>query len=405
MGHKDRLAANAARLIVLAVACWILPTTARAQSGKSVLYSVTTREARSGAPIDKTQLSKTEIFAVDPETGKQRLVFSDANVPFLLMPGGGGFPGGIFAAGGKIFAEGVVPVQTLAHTPYLDLSAAAAIYELSTDGSGQARKVLDMGSAGPHVNFHKLFFNSAGTKFGNINDVAGKWYLFVYETETGKLLRKSELVAWEFGTVQNIGWMADDKRIFFTGDMSGDDPLAEWTTPNSPVGTYVLGEAGTSERLVPEASLHPKIAGLQPSSDSPALFIASLPDGGYLLQDYQSGPRSDSDSCVYEPSLANNMHACLYELDPARKTQRIFPLHLDGVPDNFHLSPASDRLAFTTIKTEYQQKPRFRAISALSIRVVDLASAKEWNVISFLPHDDTRPAGPQINLIGWLDSK
>jgi len=405
MSHRDRLAANAARLIVLAVACWILPTTARAQSGQSVLYSVTTREARSGAPIDKTQLSKTEIFAVNPETGKQRLVFSDANVPFLLMPGGGGMPGGIFAAGGKIFAEGIVPVQTLAHTPYLDTSASAAIYELSTDGSGQARKVLDMGSAGPHVNFHKLFFNSAGTKFGNINDVAGKWYLFVYETETGKLLRKSELVAWEFGTVENIGWMPDDKRIFFTVVVSGDGPEGSWITPNSPVGTDVLGEADIIERLAPEASLHPKIPGMQPSYDSAAFLIGSLPDGGYLLWDYQSGPSHDSDTCLYEPSLANNGHACVYELDLARKTQRIFPLHVDGVPYNFRLSPARDRLVFTVTKEEYQRQPKFKATLALSIWVLDIESDKEWNVISFPPQDSTRPMGPRVNLIGWLGSK
>jgi len=366
---------------------------------------VTTREARSGAPIDKTQLSKTEIFAVDPETGKQRLVFSDANAPFLLMPGGGGFPGGIFAAGGKIFAEGVVPVQTLAHTPYLDLGAPAAIYELSTDGSGQARKVLDMGSAGPHVNFHKLFFNSAGTKFGNINDVAGKWYLFVYETETGKLLRKSELVAWEFGTLQNIGWMPDDKRIFFTVDVSGDDPESWWTTPNSPVGTHVMDETGSVERLAPEAALHPKIPGMQPSNDSAAVFIGTLPDGGYLLQDYQSGPSGDSDTCLYEPSLANNAHACLYELDFAKKTQRIFPLHVDGVPGNFHLSPSRNRLVFTATKVEYQKQPTFKATSTVTVWVLDLQSDKEWKVISFPPSAKTRPVGPWVNLIGWLTSK
>ena len=405
MRHKVRLAGNVARLVAVALACWAVSSTARAQSGQSVLYSVTTREARSGAPIDKTQLSKTEIFAVDPETGKQRLVFSDANVPFLLMPGGGGMPGGIFAAGGKIFAEGIVPVQTLAHTPYLDTSASAAIYELSTDGSGQARKVLDMGSAGPHVNFHKLFFNSAGTKFGNINDVAGKWYLFVYETETGKLLRKSELVAWEFGSVENIGWMPDDKRIFFTVYVGGDDPEAWWTTPNSPVGTYVLGEADTYERLAPEASLHPKVAGLQPSNDSPAVFIGTLPNGGYLLWDVQSGPRSDSDTCPHEPALANNGHVCLYELDLAKKTQRMFPFHADAVPENFHLSAARDRLVFTSTKVEYQQQPKFKATSTLSIWVLDFESNKEWNVISFPPPDDTRHVGPRVNLIGWLDSK
>lgn len=389
-----------ARLIAVALACWITSSIARAQSGQSVLYSVTTSEVDSGIPVYKTQLSKTEIFAVDPETGKQRLVFSDANSPFFLMRGGD-----IVAAGGKIFAEGILAVQTLAHTPYFDPSAPAAIYELSSDGSGQARKVFDLGNAEQRVNFRSLFFNSSGTKFGNINYVAGKWYLFVHDTETGELLRKSELVAWKFGSVENIGWMPDDKRIFFTVDVSGDDPEASWTTPNSPVGTYVLGEADTTERLAPEASLHPKIPGMQPSNDSSAFFIGSLPDGGYLLQDYQSGPSRDSDTCLYEPGLANNTHACLYELDLAKKTQRMFPLHVDGAPGAFHLSRSGNRLVFAATKKEYQKQPTFKATSALSIWVLDLPSSKEWKVISFPPRDETRPIGPRVNLIGWLDSK
>jgi hypothetical protein len=401
MSHKDRLTGNVARLIAVALACWTITSTARAQSGQSVLYSVTTREADSGVPVYKTQVFKTEIFAVDPETGKQRLVFSDANSPFFLMHGGA-----IVAAGGKIFAEGILAVQTLAHTPYFDPSASAAIYELSSDGSDQARKVFDMGSAEQRVNFRSLFFNSSGTEFGNINYVAGKWYLFVHDTETGELLRKSELVAWKFGPVDNIGWMADDKRLFFTVEIAGDDPEAWWTTPNSPVGTYVLSEADAPERLAPEASLHPKVPGMQPSNDSPAFFIGSLPDGGYLLQDYQSGPRSgDSDTCLYEPGLANNAHACLYELDLAKKTQRIFPLRIDGIPGNFHLSPARDRLVFTSVKEEYQKQPTFKAMSALSVWVLDFESDKEWNVISFPPRDNTRPIGPWVNLIGWLDRK
>jgi hypothetical protein len=404
MSHGDRLAGNVARLVAVALACWITSSTARAQSGQSVLYSVTTSEADSGIPVNKTQVFKTEIFAVDPETGKQRLIFSDANSPFFIMPGGQ-MRGGIVAAGGKIFAEGILPVETLAHTPTFDPGAPAAIYELSTDGSGQAHKVFDLGTVEQRVDFRSLFFNYSGTEFGNINYVAGKWYLFVHDTETGKLLRKSELIAWKFGSVENIGWMADDKRIFFTFDMSGDDPEAWWTTPNSPVGTYVLAEGDTAQRLAPEALLHPKIPGMRPSNDSPATLIGPLPDGGYLLLDYQSGPSGDSDTCLYEPSLANNAHACLYELDLAKKTQRIFPLHMDGVPGDFHLSPSRDRLVFTSIKKEYQKQPTFKAMSALSVWVLDLESDKEWKVISFPPHDDTRPIGPRVNLIGWLTRK
>jgi hypothetical protein len=399
MSHKDRMAGSVARLIAVALACWAVSSTARAQSGQSVLYSVTTSEAGSGVPVYKSQVFKTEIFAVDPETGKQRLVFSDANSPFFLL-----HDGDIVAAGGKIFAEGILAVQNLAHTPVFNPSGSAAIYELSSDGSGQAREVLDMGSAEQRVDFRSLFFNSSGTKFGNIDYVAGKWSLFVHDTETGKLLRKSDLIGWKFGSPESIGWM-DDKRIFFTVYVSGDDPEAWWTTPNSPVGTYVLGEADTYERLAPEASLHPRVAGLQPSNDSPAVFIGTLPNGAYLLQDYQSGPRSDSDTCPYEPALANNGHVCLYELDLAKKTQRMFPFHADAVPDNFRLSTARDRLVFTSTKVEYQKQPKFKAISTLSVWVLDFASDKEWNVISFPPHEDTRPIGPWVNLIGWLDSK
>jgi hypothetical protein len=58
------------------------------------------------------------------------------------------------------------------------------------------------------------------------------------------------------------------------------------------VGTYVLGEADTTERLAPEASLHPKIPGMQPSNDSPAVFIDSLPDCGYLFKTMKVVPKA-----------------------------------------------------------------------------------------------------------------
>jgi hypothetical protein len=389
MTHKNGLTGNMAPLIAVALACWIVFSTAWAQSGQSVLYSVTTSDADSAIAIHKTQVLKTEIFAVDPETGKQRLVFSDGNSPFFLMPGGG-MKGGIVAAGRKVFAEGILPVQSAARTPRFDPAAPAAIYELSTDGLGQARKVFDMGSVEQRVNFKSLFFNSSGTEFGNINYVAGKWYLFVHDTATGTLLRRSELVGWKFGSVGRIGWMQDDKRIFFTVEIAGDDPEAWWTTPNSPVGTYVLREADTAERLAPEASLHPKIAGMQPSNDSPATFIGSLPDGGYLLQDYESGSKGG---------------AYLYELDLSNKTQRVFPLPADGNAGDFHLSQSGNRLAFTVTKKEYQRQSTFTAIWTISVWVLDLQSAKEWRVTYLPPNANTRPGGPWVNLIGWLAGK
>lgn len=390
MNRRAARRGRVTRRIALALAAWIASFAPAARAGQSVLYSITTSEAHSVIPVTKTQVFKTEIFAVDPDTGKQRLIFSDANAPFFLLPGG--LRGGIVAAGGRIFAEGIEPVQSAAGTPRFDPGAPAALYELATDGSGQARKLFDMRRGEQGANCTNLaFFNSSGSEFGGISNIGGKFYLVVCDTATGKLLRKSELkygsverLGWRFGSVATIGWLPDDKRIFFTIDLAGDSPEAWWTTPNSPVGTYVLDEnADTAERLAPEAALHPKIAGQEPSNDSPAVLIGMLPDGGYLLQDYESGPSCNG--------------ACLYELDLARKTQKIFPLHVDGDPGSFHLSRSGDRLALTATHREY---PKFNTIS---VWVLELGSNKQWKLLSFPPQDQARGTdGPWSNVIGWL---
>jgi hypothetical protein len=362
---------------VLALACWIALLAPAARARESVLYAI--GEAQSGVP--QTQVFKTEIFAVDPETGKQRLVFSDANAPFFLLTGA------IAAAGGRIFADGIE--RNRLATPAFFLGP-EALYELSTDGSGQARKVFDMGSGEQRVDFNSLFFNSAGSEVGNISFVDGKAYLFIRDTETGRLLRKSELIGWRFGSGEKVGWMPDDKRIFFTEEIPGSGADALWTTPSSPVGTYVLDEnAATVERLAPEAELHPKIAGMQPSNDSPAFLIGTLPDGGLLLHDYQRGPAGGG---VY-----------LYELDLARKTQKIFPLQAEGNADAFLLSRSGDRLVFAGMRKQSLKQLQIAAIS--SVWLMELKSGQQRRLLSFPPHDETRGVGPWINLIGWLDDK
>jgi len=86
---------------VLALACWIAFLVPAARAGESVVYAIMASQAQPGGPVSQAQLPKTEIFAVDPKTGKQRLVFSDANTRFFMLTGA------IVAAGGRIFAEGI----------------------------------------------------------------------------------------------------------------------------------------------------------------------------------------------------------------------------------------------------------------------------------------------------------
>jgi len=367
---------------VLALASWIAFLVPEARARESVVYAIGTSAAQPGASVSTTQVFKTEVFAVDPQTGKQRLVFSDANTSFFLLTGA------IAAAGGRIFADGIERKSLANRSSYL---GPEVLYELSTDGSGQARKVFDMGSGEQRVDFNSLFFNSAGSEVGNISFVDGKAYLFIRDTETGTLLKKSELIGWRFGSGEKVGWMLGDKRIFFTEEFPGGGPEALWTTPGSRVGTYVLDENGAAvERLAPEVELHPKIAGMQPSKESPAYLIGTLPDGGLLLHDYQRGPGGGG---VY-----------LYELDLARKTQNIFPLQAEGNADAFHLSRSGDRLAFAGMRKQSMKQLQIAAIS--SVWLMELKSGQQRRLLFFPPQLETHGVGgPWINLIGWLEDK
>jgi hypothetical protein len=368
---------------VLALACWVAFLAPEARAQESVVYAIGESAAQPDASRSKTQVFKTEIFAVDPETGKQRLLFSDAKSAFFLLTGA------IAAGGGRIFADGIERTSLATPAPYL---GPEVLYEISTDGSAKVRKVMDMGSGDQRVDFHSLFFDSAGSKLANISFVDGKAYLFVRNTETGKLLRRSELIGWRFGSAEKIGWMPDDKRIFFTEAFPGvESPDALWTTPGSLVGTYVLGENGANvERLAPEADLHPRIAGMQPSSDSPAFLIGTLPDGGLLLHDYQRGPARGS---VY-----------VYELDLVKKTQKIFPLQAESDADDFHLSRSGDRLAFAGMRKQSLKQFQIAAIS--SVWLMELKSGQQRKLLSFRPHDETSEvSGRWISLIGWLEDK
>jgi hypothetical protein len=372
---------------VLALACWLgfVPSS---RAAESVLYAMTTSEPHAGTAIS----SETEILAVDPDTGNQRLVFSDAKASFFILTGAT-----ILAAGGRIFADGIDRKQLVGLKP-VQFIGPETLYELSTDGSGQAHKVLDLGTGQQRVDFSSLFFKSLGSEFGYIGFPDGHPTLFVRDASTGKLLRKSELKGWNFGSPVSIGWMPDNQRIFFTEKFDGG-PEASWTTPGSRAGTYLLDEnATTAERLAPEAALHPKIAGMEPSTESPAFLIGTLPDGRLLFEDYERGPSGGG--------------VCLYELDLASKTQEILPLHVEGDPAAFHLSASGERLAFAGAQKMPLGRPGslldFQVPIMSSLWVMELKSGQQRRLLSFPLHNDSRGVprpSSLVNLIGWLDGK
>jgi hypothetical protein len=301
-------------------ACCIAFLAPTAWSGESALYSITENSVLYPAtnrpvPVSVTE-SKTEVFALDPETGKKRLVFSDGTARVQLVTRGGK---NIVAAGGRIFAV-AVDRQHLANDP----QSAGAVYELSTDGSGNVGKIFDID------NFSNLFISPSGAKIGYMPGDSTETHVLIRETATGKLLRDAEIFqrTIEAEGAGRFGWTSDEKRIFFLLSGGLDDDESLWTTTNSPILTYVMNEgAGAPQRLAPEAALHLKVSGMQPSPEVAASLIGVLPGGQYLLTDSQYNPTGNQ-GAIY-----------LYSLDLAKKTQRIFPFPVVGGPAFFYLSP------------------------------------------------------------------
>lgn len=149
-------------------------------------------------------------------------------------------------------------------------------------------------------------------------------------------------------------------------------------------------DSGPPHRLAPEAALHAKLSGMQPSSDVAAALIAVLSDGEYLLTDSQYNP------------TGNNGATSLYSLDLTKKTQRIFPLQMDGGPTSFHLSPSATKVVMTVQPRIAAGQSGVRATPTVGVWVLDLESGKQTKRFSFTDADVTGTKGPWMNLIGWL---
>ncbi|MGO9211628.1 MAG: hypothetical protein ACLPXM_17860 [Terriglobales bacterium] len=347
-----------------------------ARASESLVYAVSTGETK-----PSQALPKTEIFIVDSESGKQRLVFSDADTELLLLPGSD-VQSDIVAAGGRIFSRGV---ERKLYTNGRSDSP-AAVFELPTSRSGKARKIFDIENEVPMgSNFRNLFISPTGAKIGYMKVINGKPYLFLHETSTGKLLRKMDLSQMVFDLfVTSIGWMPDGERLFFTLDRSDEDD--NWRLPESQVGSYVMKEDGSGlARIAPEAAMHPKRPGLQANAVGAAVVLGALPDGRYLLRDFQVGP----------PSAHPGTY--LYTLDPLANTQKTLSTDVPGELRCFRLSRSGRKLAL--LATEQESNTTEVSTGSKAVSVFDVESGQGRKLFYFT----IKPDGPAwIDLIGWL---
>ena len=342
----------------------VLSLAARTGAGQSFLYSLS-----SGDPTPSPRIAKTEIFAVDAQTGNRRLVFSDAGLDWLLLPaypGGGerqtivasGVASGV-ATGGRVFARGLPRNSYRGGWPTFP----AALYELKIDGSNQGHKIFDIeGNLETGSNFRNLFADPSGARIGYLNYENGKLYLYLRETSQGALLRRTDLSRITLDClVTNIGFHPDGRRIFFMLDTGDVDSTSKASYGR--VGTYLMKTDGS-----------PPVR-----TERSANLIAPLSGGRNLY----AGP----------PPLS-----FVYVVDPAAKSRRNYATSATGVLDFFHPSADARMVAFLEEQRAYQPV----ATISLVIRWIDLGSGREQS----LPPVSTRPVVlPWVNLIGWLPAK
>jgi len=320
----------------------------------------------------------TKIFSLDPERSKSRLIFSDEKAGVMLLPKRGmpGHPGdALICSKNRIFAHAVEK----RFNPGRWYPYKASIFELSTDGSNKFREILNVIG---EQSLAEIFVDSAGTKIGYINYLNQKTFIFIHETEAGKLLHKIDLSKVFLDCFASIvGWLPDGNRLFFTLD-TGDVHMTSEDSYKQR-GTYLINEDGTGlVKLSEGLTLYPLGKGFWRATDSPPRLMGGLPDGTYIFRDAKSRG--------YREILS-----FIYKVNPINKSQKEIPLKISEGLNWFKVSPTGQYMAFT--EKISSKKGLFEWVEYIWIK--DLASGEENRVFIL---DNTPFKGHYLGLVGWI---
>lgn len=338
-----------------------------AEAGEKLVYSIVHKGS------DYTA-AKTEIFAVDPETREERLVFSDEATSIVLTQSLYVFHFPV-AAGGKLFA------RAAGRRGALPAPAESGLYELAADGSDAVRRIgplMGDGSAGD------LFLNASGTRIGYVSGMDRRQFIFLHDVATGALLHKIDVTETFLDCyATSIGWVPGRERLYFSLDTGDADLTSEESYGR--VGTYLMDEDGRHLE---------KLAALPLAGGSPPLLaaraIGALPSGEYLFETMQ--PASGEES----------------ERHPFRFSLRRVRADL-GEGTDMSFSPAAT--LYTGIQVAYSLSPSGRYVAAASLPVSDRAdSCAVWlkdldrgeeRIVVAIP--TTGLEGPFLGLAGWFE--
>jgi len=369
------------KLKCVLVLCAIL-FTGDLSAGERVLYAIR-YESLERYP----DIVNTKIYSVTPDSKESRLVFTDENasiLSILLLAKRGlpGYPGDVIASSrNKIFAYAVQKRLD----PGRWYSGKASIYELSADGSSRVKKILDV--QGEQA-LSEIFVNPQGTKVGYMNWVDQKIFVFIHDTETGRLLNRIDVSRTFLDCFAlSLGWLADGESIFFTLETGDVHVTSEASYKQT--GTYFLKADGTGLTRLPENMTLPLLEkGTWRGTDGPPQFLGALPDGDYLFRDIiqKQGDRWDT-----------GVPSVLYLVNPLTQSRKPIPIGATRGLNWFKVSPTGKYIAFTE---KVRSKEGYESGEHLSIS--EVASEKTVRVFTL---NDVPFKGRYLGLIGWIEDQ
>ena len=362
--------------VLLAILCLIL-FSPDLWAGEKLLYAIRYESLQRYPDI-----VNTKIYSLDSERRESRLIFSDEKTGVMLLPkrGMAGHPGEVLVSSrNRIFAYAVEK----SHNPGRGYRSKASIYELSSDGSNNFRKIFDVEG---EQSLSEIFVNPPGTKIGYINYLNQKTFIFIHETEAGKLLHKIDVSKIFLDCfASGIGWLPDGNRLFFTLD-TGDVHVTSEESYKK-VGTYFVKEDGSDLFRLPETLFSfPEKKGLGAHPSTPQ-FMGGFPDGTYIFREYKF--RKD-----YRGKEASSL---IYLVDPISKSKKEMPLRVSEGLNWFKVSHTGKYLGFT--EKISSKEGRYEWVEHLWVK--DLPQGGENKVFTL---DNIPFKGHYVGLIGWIEN-
>lgn len=315
----------------------------------------------------------TEIFSLDPVSGRRRLLFSDERSPIVLLQRLYVFHFPV-VGGRRIFAHAA---ERNAPRPF---PGNGDLYEIAADGSGEYRRIARVEG---DQSLGDLFVDPAGARVGYIGRVKQREYIFLHDAASGRVVRKLDVTGMILDCrVSAVGWDPHSGRLYLSAESGDDDVTSEASYARA--GTYVIDEMGV--RWTKIASL-PPLQGFHAPED--ARMIGLLPDGRYVFETTQFAKRSGPGPARFSSAVVS--------FDPATGRVEEIGFHAaGGRAPGARLTPS---LSVSGAYLAGATPPGSSSATSQEIRLKDLRSGSE-RVLTEIACDGAQ--GPFLGLVGWM---